>query len=185
VQGAKEDHASPARAPFYLLRDYLEGPPWLRKMVFRWPRNMYLVVTDPHRKIEFRPTGWAHFEAAVQPQGWYLRHLEGSPDYDIKRRGEPPEPRLLPKGKKTVVGANAEFYWYLGWGHEMLRLIPREGQPGYHPGTPFYFARISIAPITLNRHVYSGSTGYLCCNSDCDGINPTILSASLPREQPR
>lgn len=139
AQGATEDHASPASAPAHLLRDYLEGPPWLRKMVFRWPRNMYPMIIDPEQHIEFRPTGWAHFEAAVQPQGWYLRHLEGSPDYDIKRRGKPPEPWLPPKGKETVVGANSDFYWYLGWGHEILRLIPREGQPGYHPRNSFLF----------------------------------------------
>ena len=51
-----------------LLQQHLEGPPWIRKIVFRWPRNWTHYFVQG-KNVSGRLSGWARFEAALQPGG--------------------------------------------------------------------------------------------------------------------
>lgn len=71
--------------------------------------------------------------------------MEDSPQYDVFVRDGVPRLGAPPRDTEEVVQANSEYYWEfgpgrpdsapmgLGPGNDLLRLIPREGRPGYSP----------------------------------------------------
>gem|GEM_PF-2441400 len=142
--GSTNARAGETNVNVNLLQQYLEGSPWIRKIVFRWPRNRTRFFIQS-KNISGRVQGWARFEAALQPGGWYIKHLEGSPQYDVFGRDGVPRLGAPPRGAEEFVGANSDYYWEfgpgrpdlasmgLGPGNDLLRLIPREGRPGYSP----------------------------------------------------
>jgi hypothetical protein len=113
-----------------MYRGFLSNPPWVKKIVFRRDRNYVVDATDPlhpHRK-----EGMATYVAALQPHGFYRKHLEGSTLYD-NPPGMVPSRRNIVPGKETISGASVKFFWRLWEREQGIALIPRDNSPGGSP----------------------------------------------------
>lgn len=108
-------------------RDFLSNPPWLKTIKFRLDRNYRVDVTDEHHPQ--REEGTGIYEAALQPGGYYRKHLEGSPLYD-NPPGQIPRNRPVEAGRETISGASDRFYWRLWEGQDEISLVPKDDQSG-------------------------------------------------------
>lgn len=108
-------------------RDFLSNPPWLKKIEFRLDRNYRVDVTDERHPQ--REEGTGRYEAALQPDGYYRKHLEGSPLYD-NPPGQTPRNRSVEAGRENISGASDRFYWRLWEGQDEISLVPKDGQSG-------------------------------------------------------
>jgi hypothetical protein len=108
-------------------RDFLSNPPWLKKIKFRLDRNYRVDVTDERHPR--REEGTGIYEAAWQPDGYYRKHLEGSPLYD-NPPGQTPPRRSVVAGRENISGASDRFYWRLWEGQDEISLVPKDGQSG-------------------------------------------------------
>jgi len=108
-------------------RDFLANPPWLKKIQFGLDRNYRVDVTDEHHPR--REEGVGIYEAAWQPNGYYKKHLDGSPLYD-NPPGQTPKSRPVVAGNENISGASDRFYWRLWEGQDQVSLVPKDGQSG-------------------------------------------------------
>ena len=111
-------------------RDFLSNPPWLKDIKFRLDRNYRVDVTDERHPR--REEGMGEYEAALQPEGYYRKHLAGSPIYD-NPPGQTPASRPVVAGQETISGTSDRFYWRLWEGQDQISLVPKEGQSGAAP----------------------------------------------------
>lgn len=115
------------------LRELLSSPPWIKKIVFKRSGNYttYRVdkLTDVEYPVELR------YEGALQPSGFYLRHLANSSVYIDEIT---PEKELIfknpKKGLEYIVGESMEHYWTLNKGHSGLGFSYKDPKLGGDPG---------------------------------------------------
>jgi len=127
AKGEAETSSLQTKGAAQTYRDFLSNPPWIKEIKFRLDRNYQVDVTDErHPK---RETGEGIYEAALQPEGYYRKHLDGSPLYD-NPPGQTPAVRPVIPGKETISGASDKFYWRLWEGQDQISLVPRDDQSG-------------------------------------------------------
>ena len=112
-----------ATDPAQTYRDFLSHPPWIKKIVYRRDRNYELDVTD--RRHPHHPLGFATYEAAIQPDGYYRKHLKGAPLYDGTSLTNP----LPVVPGRGISGASDSMFWRL-WLDNAIVLVPRDSEPG-------------------------------------------------------
>lgn len=120
-----------ALGPFHR---FLADPPWIKYVRFKRSGNqepsMALVTGG---KDHSNPSPWAIYEGALQPRGFFLRHLEHTSLYYRPTPSgglvyEPPKP-----GEEWIVGANSRWWWQLDEKNGMVNIAPREPEPGHSP----------------------------------------------------
>ncbi len=140
---ARDDRA---RSPVELgpFQRFLADPPWIKYVRFRRSGNHVpaLILADSGKRI-FIPRPWEHFEGAVQPNGFFLRHLDHSYLYYYEKVAErksflwgartqneavydPPEP-----GEEWTIGASTRHWWQLDERIGLAIVAPREPVPGH------------------------------------------------------
>ena len=110
-----------ATDPAQTYRDFLSNPPWIKKLAYRRDRNYELGAAArlPHL------TRFATYEAAVQPNGYYRKHLKGAPLYDGTFLTNP----LPVVPGRGISGASDSMFWRL-WLDNAIVLVPRDSEPG-------------------------------------------------------
>jgi hypothetical protein len=118
------------------LRELLSSPPWIKKIVFKRSGNYTTFRTgelnDSDSDVEY-PVDLG-YEGALQPLGFYLRHLANS---NIYLRRITPEKELVfenpKKGSEFIVGESKEHYWSLSPGHSRLSFSYKDPKLGGNP----------------------------------------------------
>ncbi|RME93357.1 MAG: hypothetical protein D6766_08360 [Verrucomicrobia bacterium] len=123
---ARETGATPS------FRDFLTRPPWIRRVVFRRSGNVHPVTIRYEQNTErTHIPAWVEFEGSLQPKGYYLKFLPmGHYIVDIPKDG-PVVHRPPPAGWEYVMGATAEYWWWVG--DQVWSLAPRAPRPGHSP----------------------------------------------------
>jgi hypothetical protein len=113
--------------PAQIYRNFLATRPWIKQIDFRMDRNYEIDATDPSHPE--RKQGLATYKAAIQPNGYYLEHLQGSLLYD-NPPGLKPSTRVIAPGNETISGASTQFFWRIWEGTNGMALVPRDNTPG-------------------------------------------------------
>jgi hypothetical protein len=117
---------SSATDPAQTYRDFLSDPPWIKKIVYRQDKN-YAVVVDPKNGHSIRLDGLASYEAAIQPNGYYRKHLQGALIYDRRMPGRTNAETTI-QGY-VISGASKQYYWRY-FGLDDIALVPRDTEAG-------------------------------------------------------
>lgn len=116
---------------------FLVDPPWIKYVRFRRSGNQEPEMNYPEFGKSFViPSSWAHYDGALQPNGFFLRHLAyTSFYYEMKFSGNDPLDELVYKppkpGQEETFGASVSHWWQLDEMDGMLGVAPREHEPGH------------------------------------------------------
>ncbi len=123
-----------------LFRSFLEQPPPVKTIVFRLS-NRYSklgvgggrhLMPGEGKETVFTFNGFSKYEAAIQPQGYYIKVIESPFQYgavsNLHYLATPPR-----AGEEVVYGADAHFFWSLNKKHEGIGLAPKPPDPGASP----------------------------------------------------
>ena len=110
---------------------FLVNPPWIKYTRFRRSGNQEPTMSVKDGKPFANPSPWAHYEGALLPNGFFLRHLAYTTlYYDPKISGElvynPPKP-----GEEWTVGASDRLWWQLDESDGVMIVAPQESEPGH------------------------------------------------------
>lgn len=117
---------------------FLADPPWIKYVRFRRSGNQLGTLIYPEQGKRFViPCAWAYYDGALQPNGFFLRHLAHTGlYYKAKEAGggrildelvyDPPKP-----GEEWMIGASARHWWQLDDRYGMFIIAPRESEPGH------------------------------------------------------
>jgi hypothetical protein len=118
--------------PAKVYRDFIAQPPWIKKVVFERTPNPVRIEDKPY-------TGpmppFDRYEGALQPQGYYVKYLDGVAYWRLKRGpdGLVLQPSKPEPGEEGVRGASDRHYWCLGPGHMTAEIAPRRPEEGAYP----------------------------------------------------
>jgi hypothetical protein len=116
---------------------FLADPPWIKYVRFRRSGNQEPEMDYPEYGKSFVvPSPWAHYDGALQPKGFFLRHLAYTSRYYRAKWSdnrlsdelvyEPPRP-----GEEWIIGASTGYWWQLDDREGVLVIAPREPEPGH------------------------------------------------------
>lgn len=137
--GGSDESFDPNREPAVVFREFLARTPPIRFIAYRRSFSRFtLGVADMSgsKARILRPQVMERFEAAWQPEGWYLRDLGTEKGRWNARADGSIAYTAVPKGFERVRGRNKDYYWDLDYGHEKLAITFRTntagGQGRYH-----------------------------------------------------
>ena len=177
--------AAPAASPDAgsQFRAFLERPPPIKRIVFRIS-NRYQTLSvggGPHglpgegKLTVFTLGGFSQYEAAIQPEGYYLKVLESPFFYGMVTNShwvaKPPE-----SGDEIVYGADAHYSWSLTKRHEGLGLAPQRHDPGASPSNYVMIVVSKMRHMSLDKILYLGLEDLI--DSQIHWLGPVSFVAS-------